>query len=197
MNARVVALYVDHRGPYPDLVAEWYGQERDARSYAGPLPVVAHPPCGPWSTLRGLSNESEEIKSLGPHAVEMVRRFGGVLEHPSGSLLFQHCGMPRPGSLPDGWGGLSFQVEQVDWGHVARKRSWIYVVGARHIPQAPPKREATHWVSGVHTVGSRGKPPVGIKICSAAQRRKTPPDFAKFLIAIAETCTNYFKVCAR
>lgn len=181
----VVALYVDPRGPYPGLVEEWYDADRDARAYAGPWPVVAHPPCGPWSSLRTLSHET--TKDLAPHAVGIVRRFGGVLEHPRGSLLFKHCGMPRPGELPDACGGVTFEVAQCDWGHVARKRSWIYVVGARAMPMNPPKREPTHWVSGGGT--GRGKTPPGIKVCSAEQRRRTPVDFAKFLLGIAESCT--------
>lgn len=181
----VAVLFVDPKGPYPSLVSLWYGEEQDARTYDGPWPVVAHPPCGPWSTLRSLSHET--TKDCGPIAVAAVRKFGGVLEHPCGSKLFEHCGMPRPGGLPDAWGGLTFEVCQVDWGHVARKRTWIYVVGARALPMAPPKREPTHWVSGGGT--GRGKTPAGIKVCSAQQRRRTPIDFALFLIDIAASCT--------
>lgn len=185
-STRVVALYIDPRGPYPELVADCYDADRDARTYAGELPVVAHPPCGPWSSLRGLSQET--TRDLAPAAVAVVRRLGGVLEHPAGSLLWAHCGMPRPGALPDAWGGITYQVEQCDWGHVARKRSWIYVVGVRHteMPPAPAHRDPTHWCSGVHTAGARGKPPPGIKIASAQQRRRTPVDFARWLVSIAE-----------
>lgn len=187
----VSVLFVDPRGPYPSLVRDWWAQDRDATRYAGPNPIVAHPPCGPWSSLRSLSNET--TKDLAPAAVEMVRRFGGVLEHPAGSLLWSHCAMPKPGELPDASGGVTFLVEQVNWGHVARKRSWIYVAGLRSlsdIPAAPPSREPTHWVSGVHTPGARGKPPPGIKICSAQQRRRTPVAFAEWLIALASRCAR-------
>ncbi len=181
----VAALYVDPKGPYPDLVQHWYDEKRNAKTYAGPWPVVAHPPCGPWSSLRGLSREM--TKDCGPHAVEMVRCYGGVLEHPRGSTLFEFCGLPRPGALPDAWGGLTFEVAQCDWGHVARKRSWLYTVGVplSALPVAPPSREPTHWVSGVHTPGARGRPPPGIKICSAQQRRRTPAAFAQWLVSIA------------
>lgn len=72
----VVALYVDPKGPYPGLVAEWYDADRDAKTYDGNLPVVAHPPCGPWSSLRTLSRET--TKGCAPHAVDIVRRLGGV-----------------------------------------------------------------------------------------------------------------------
>ncbi len=183
MRTDVAALYVDPRGPYPKLVAEWYDEARDAKTYAGPWPVVAHPPCGPWSSLRTLSRE--HTAGAGVHAMGVVRRYGGVMEHPRGSLLFRYCGMPHPGELPDEHGGVTFEVQQCDWGHVARKRTWLYVVGARGIPAAPSRREPTHWCSGVHTPGARGKPPAGIKICSAQQRRRTPVAFAEWLLELA------------
>jgi hypothetical protein len=74
------ALYVDPRGPYPKLVADWYDAERDARTYAGPWPVVAHPPCGSRSKLRHLYKRDDG--DCAPRALEQVRAFGGVLEHP-------------------------------------------------------------------------------------------------------------------
>lgn len=188
----VAVLYVDANGPYPELVRDWYDLARDGKTYDGPSPVVAHPPCGPWGALKHLNRIQDP--TCGPRAVEQVRAFGGVLEHPSGSGLFAHCGLPKPGELPDAWGGITFEVCQVDWGHVARKRTWIYVVGARSFPSNPPKREPTHWVSGgrnPNRKGSGGLVPPGIKVCSAQQRRRTPVDFAKFLIDIALACGSH------
>lgn len=182
----MVALYVDPRGPYPGLVAEWYDETRDARTYAGPLPVVAHPPCGPWGRLRHLSRKQDP--TCGPRAVDQVRAFGGVLEHPADSRLFDACGMPRPGELPDAWGGRTYRVDQCDFGHVARKPTWLYVVGAAPGPR-PPRREPTHWVSGSRgREGAKRKTtpvPPGIKVCSAQQRRRTPPAFAAWLLDLA------------
>lgn len=188
----VAVLYVDARGPYPELVTHWYDEDRDAATYDGDLPVVAHPPCGPWGALKHLNKKQN--KDCGPHAVALVRRNGGVLEHPAGSGLFSHCGMPRPGGLPDAWGGVTYEVCQVDWGHVARKRTWIYVVGVpiEALPRAPAPRAPTHWVSGGRNPdrkGSGGLVPPGVRICSAQQRRRTPVDFARWLLAIARAAT--------
>lgn len=45
----VAALYVQKNGAYWNLpgVDPW-DEERDARLYDGPHPVVAHPPCQRW-----------------------------------------------------------------------------------------------------------------------------------------------------
>lgn len=72
----VAALYVERGGPYFGMpgVDPW-DIERDARTYAGPHPVVAHPPCGPWGELRHLYKGNEH--DIAPIAVEQVRKWGG------------------------------------------------------------------------------------------------------------------------
>ncbi len=178
----VAVLYVDPLGPYPKLVRHWYDEKKDARTYAGPWPVVAHPPCGPWSSLRSLSQET--TKDCAPAALEAVRHWGGVLEHPCGSAFFKYAGLPRPGRLPDAFGGSTFEVDQCDWGHPARKRTWLYVCGLRWaMPNGPTPKTPTHWCSGGGT--GRGRTPIGIKVCSAQQRRRTPEAFARWLLGIA------------
>lgn len=87
-----------------------YDIERDARTWPGGCPVVAHPPCRAWGRLRKFAKPRDDEKSLGPWAVEQVRTWGGVLEHPAESTLFAHCGMPRPGQFPDEHGGWSVEA---------------------------------------------------------------------------------------
>jgi hypothetical protein len=191
----IAALYVDPRGPYvgrPEVDA--WTEDRDARLYDGPYPVVAHPPCGPWGRLRHLCRRPQD-RELAPIAVSQVRLFGGVLEHPSGSQIWEYCGLPRPGELPDEFGGYTIEACQCDWGHVARKRTWLYFVGVdRSLLEFPEPREPTHWISGGR--GREGKKskttpvPPGIKVCSAQQRRRTPPAFADYLIRLAESVTR-------
>jgi hypothetical protein len=178
----IAALYIDPRGPYPSMQdVDCWDESRDARKYDGPYPVVAHPPCGPWGRLASFCKY--QSADCGPRAVEQVRALGGVLEHPADSVLFKHCDMPRPGELPDGHGGVTIEVDQARWGHVARKRTWLYLVGVRVVGKMPPPREPTHWC--------RKRPgqvvPAGIRMCSKEQRRRTPPAFAEWLVSLART----------
>jgi hypothetical protein len=187
----VAALYIDPRGPYPKLEGvECWDAERDARKYAGPWPVVAHPPCGPWANLRHLHSTPSE-RAIGIRAVEQVQKHGGVLEQPAGSLLWHSCTLPL--TRHRGGDHFSVEVEQVSWGHVARKRTWLYFVGIEWALVMSTLRTGgtpTHWVSGGrrhNRKGSGGFAPPGIKICSAQQRNRTPPAFAEWLVSLARS----------
>ena len=184
----VAALYIDPRGPYPRMPGvECWDESRDARRYEGPHPIVAHPPCAQWSALRHLATQSTADCAL--HAIRQVHMCGGVVEHPAFSRLWDYVGLPKPGDAADHRGGRTYEVCQVDWGHVARKRTWLYVIGAnprwvmRRISERSGTGTVTHWCSGGGT--GRGRTPPGIKVCSAQQRRRTPQPFADFLVALA------------
>jgi hypothetical protein len=190
----IQALYIDPRGPYPRLLGRenCWDEARDARLYEGPGPVVAHPPCGPWGALRHLYRGNEH--DCAPRAVAQVHAYGGVLEHPRGSKLWEAAGLPKPGEWSD-YNGYTIEVDQCAWGHVARKRTWLYIVGlSREIVEAEIRTGGTptHWTSGGRTSSSRqGSPvPEGIKVCSAQQRRRTPIAFAEWLISIAARCAG-------
>ena len=178
----VAALYVDPRGPYPKMPGvECWDEARDARLYVGPHPVVAHPPCGPWSRLKHFCRHQDP--SCGPRAVEQVRELGGVLEHPADSSLWLAMGLPRPGEFSDVFGGFTVAVNQCDWGHPTRKPTWLYLVGAElNHRNMPPRREPTHSIcNGRGMKGGRAR-------ATAEQSRLTPPAFAEFLVEIARKC---------
>lgn len=193
----VAALFIDPRGPYPKMAGvDAWDESRDAMTYAGPHAIVAHPPCGPWGQLRHLYRGNEH--RCAPHALDLVRRFGGVLEHPAHSKLWYESVMQehhgRFGVWTDRFGGYCIAVDQVEFGHVARKPTWLYLVGVpRSALEAPPfpGRKPTHWVAGRHKPYPRahghkpGLTPAHIKICSAEQRRRTPPLFAAYLVRLA------------
>lgn len=186
MIADVAVLFVDPRGPYPDLVVHWYDKDRDARTYSGTLPVVAHPACGPWGRLSHMCRLQDAGDALA--AVDIVRRVGGVLEHPADSRLWQVKGMPRPGALPDAWGGRTLSVEQWWWGHRAIKPTWVYVVGASHIPPIP-KPDGPRPLGG-NAKRKRGDPRRSmLERLPKTQRHLTPHLFAEWLLAIAANCS--------
>lgn len=133
----IAALYVAKNGCYSGLpgVDAW-DEERDARRYAGPWPIVAHPPCQRWGKL--WAGQPLHIKRTGERkikgddggcfaaALAAARRFGGVIEHPWGSHAWPHFGLNTP-SRKGGWiaadfhGGWTCCVEQGRYGHYARK----------------------------------------------------------------------------
>lgn len=131
----VAALFVDGKGVYAGLPdVEVWCEERDARLYPGPHPVVAHPPCARWS-LMGLCRGYYDGEDEGcfESALRSVRTFGGVLEHPAHSLAWRTFGLPTPsrrgwnGSLLDA--GFACEIDQRRYGHEARKPTWLYCVG--------------------------------------------------------------------
>lgn len=109
--------------------------ERDARLWPGGAPIVAHPPCAQWAALKGLATPDAALKALAPLAIELVRQWGGVVEHPAGSSLWSYCGLPLRGT--DIYGGRTVGVLQMWWGHKARKATWLYVCGVRSLPPIP------------------------------------------------------------
>ena len=136
----VAALYVDPRGCYAELPdVELWDEARDARLYAGPHPVVAHPPCSRWCRLAGLvearwGHKRGDDGGCFAAALETVRTWGGVLEHPAYSDAWAAHGLNAPPSS-GGWvaadfaGGWTCHVEQGRYGHRAKKATWLYACG--------------------------------------------------------------------
>lgn len=172
----VSVLFARADSCYFDLVDDVWDAERDARGYTGSNPVVCHPPCRGWGRLRHWAKPRPDEKALALFAVEQVRRCGGVLEHPWGSTLWHAAGLPHPGKV-DAWGGWTLLVDQGWWGHAAPKPTYLYIVGI--------------------TREQIGELPVQLRRAagrtldlSPADRERTPPKFAQFLISIAARCTS-------
>lgn len=176
----VAVLYARADSHYKETPwADVWDAGRDALRWTGGLPVVAHPPCRAWGRLRHFAKPREDEKSLALDAVRQVRRWGGVLEHPASSTLWAAAKLPRPGEVPDKFGGYSIEVDQVHWGHRAQKRTWLYIVGCRELPHLPRHDK-------VHTAVVR--PRKGAhqdSFLTKREREMSPPAFAKWLLAIA------------
>lgn len=193
----VAALYVDRRGPYYQIPGvDCWDVDRNADHYSGDLPVVAHPPCGPWGSLAHWYKGGEGDKSCAPRAVEFVRKFGGVLEHPRGSRLWKYMGLPLPGGQLDFYGGYTVEVRQVHWGHACVKPTWLYLVGGSWCPEHfDPARKPTHKIFGSRrgdTLSRRRymERTAHLKHATPKIRRMTPPLFALDLIRYARSCAS-------
>ncbi len=148
----VAALFVETDGSYFGIpgVDPW-DEPLDARNYGGPYPVVAHPPCQRWGRYwHGAPNKPHQYE-LGDDggcfeaALNAVRIWGGVLEHPAHSKAWDAFDLNKP-PKSGGWvkadflGGWTCHVEQGHYGHFANKPTWLY---ASHI--ALP---SLHWGQG-------------------------------------------------
>ena len=158
-----------------------------------PHSVVAHPPCADWSSLRAFARDDPERRSCAPRAVEQVREFGGVLEHPAHSSLWREMGLPRPSGLgflgrshSDAHGGWTLWVEQCAWGHRARKATWLYLVGVTP-RRAMPRTGGTP----THVCSSLSKRRIArarspqLPEMPKVDRHLTPVAFAEWLVGIA------------
>lgn len=158
-----------------------YDIDRDARTFQGGMPVVAHPPCRAWGRLRAFARPRPDEMNLARLAVALVREMGGVLEHPAGSRLWEAQRLPPPGHPPDQYGGWTFAAPQKWWGHRAEKSTWFYIVGcgAPDLPDIPLiLGDATH------VVQSRKRQDYRPHI-TKAEREQTPPQLAEWLVELA------------
>lgn len=205
----VAALYVETNGAYYGLpgVDPW-DEARDARKYAGPHPVVAHPPCQRWGKM--WAGQPLWIKRTGQRkikgddggcfaaALAAVRRFGGVLEHPEQSYAWSRFGLNRP-PRAGGWvvadehGGWTCCVEQGRYGHYARKPTWLYVVGClppqldwgigeSRIPQWAIERYGLARAKRAGELAFKGGG------TDSSPRIHTPGPFRDLLLSIARLC---------
>lgn len=200
----IAALYVQADGiyaghPHVDL----WPEARDARSYAGPHPVIAHPPCQRWGRFWHGSPRKPHQFQLGDDggcfasALAAVRRYGGVLEHPRDSrawAAFDLNAPPRSGgwAAADWEGGWTCCVEQGFYGHSARKATWLYAHGVelpalrwgegeQRLDPVMVERHGYEYARRkglVSMVGGKRKTDI---------RNATPIEFRDLLISIAST----------
>lgn len=166
----VAVLFAHRHSPYKGFdLADVYDEDRDALTFSGGLPVVAHPPCRAWGRLRQFSKHQNAEIQLALFAVDQVRRCGGVLEHPACSSLWPAAGLPAPG-YRDSFGGMTYVINQSWFGHRAPKLTWLYIVGASELPDVP-----------FHL----GIAPGRIESMGRTEREKTPFELAKWLFDLA------------
>jgi len=181
----VAALFTRSDTPYLALGLDCYDETRDARTFAGTEPVIAHPPCRLWGKLFRFASAHPSERQLAYFAVDVVRENGGVLEHPAGSKLWSACALPRPGAGFDLWGGWTFPIWQSWFGHRADKPTWLYICGCEpaHVPAFPLRLGL-----GSHVIETRKKGPDRRPAVSKAERERTPAYLAEWLYDLAASC---------
>lgn len=166
----IAALFVRKDSHYPSLGCDAYDIERDALSWSGGVPCVAHPPCRSWSRLSHFAKPAPGEKDLAIWAMAMVRKNGGVLEHPMDSRLWLASSCLSFG-IRDDHGGVLVPVLQSWWGHRAPKRTAFYIVGP--VPELPFSHQL-----------ATGR----IQNMCVAERERTPFDLAVWLVSVAKGC---------
>lgn len=181
----IAALCVHRDGVYsrfPDC--DLYDEQRDAWTFTGVCPVIAHPPCGLWGKLSHFvkSPDACREKALGIFCAGLVVRNGGVLEQPVNSRLFEAAGLPRPGEYSAK--GFTLDIDQLWFGHLGRKRTWLFVSRVNRAALPPLPFVLVH--AGVRYVEDLSK----------LQREATPPALADYLHAIASKTWKHTEASA-
>lgn len=192
----IAALFVQRNGAYygiPDV--DPWDEKRDARKYAGPWPVVAHPPCSRWCRLAGLvearwGHKRGEDGGCFASALASVRKFRGVLEHPAYTDAWAAFDLPAP-PRSGGWargfcGGWVCHVEQGRYGHAAKKATWLYSFGTA-LPALkwgfdPDGASAALMSKCRNHTGTDVRPRISGKAAS-----KTPAEFRSVLLEMARS----------
>lgn len=201
MKRHIAALFVLRDGPYSEIPGiDVWDIGRDARKYRGPYPVIAHSPCERWGRYAKGGPSVRIPKLVGDDegcfwsALTSVRRYGGVLEHPEASQAFHFFGLPIPKwgggwTEPDRYGGRSCCVAQGNYGHMARKMTWLYAV-VDHYPELKwgPTASKVRMDLGFHSKEERARA-IKTGVCqrlSKRQRTLTPEPFRDLLINLVK-----------
>lgn len=204
----IAALYVQKNGCYfghTDI--DPWDEERDARKYNGPYPVIAHPPCQRWGKMwfgspsyvarTGIRKKKGDDGGCFEAALNVVRQYGGVLEHPYSSHAWPHFGLnkpPRTGGWikADHYGGYTCCVEQGRYGHWIRKPTYLLAyktdlpeldwgISKPVYSQSAIDKYGIEKVKKMGEIGTRGG---GV---DSPQRIMTPEPFKKLLVSLAKS----------
>lgn len=216
-STTIAALYVEPKGCYVGVpgVDPW-DEARDARTYAGPHPVVAHPPCQRWGRFWHGSTRKPHQYKMGDDngcfaaALRPLLRCGGVLEHPADSNAWAHFGLNKP-PRAGGWVNASNDpldfldpplwtccVYQGHYGHPSGKATWLLATGMRRdqLPElkwGKTEQRLPEWM--IERYGYEKARRIGVVAMvggknKTAIRNATPEPFRDVLLSIARQAIN-------
>jgi len=174
----IAVLCAARNSVYHELAGvEVFDERRNARTFAGGCPIVAHPPCRSWSVkTKHQAKPAPGEPELGLWCCEQLQRWGGVLEQPAFSKLFSAAGFPHPSiRQPEGpvW---TIEVWQAWWGYPMKKATWLAFCGIPRASVDVPMR-----------LHPRGQDRRAEQRMSRNQRSATTREFAEWLVAYART----------
>ena len=185
----IAALFVRRNSIYKTMpgVDAW-DSKRDAMKWPGGTALIAHPPCAQWGQLAHMARVNAAEKFMGKWSIQQVRKFGGVVEHPSKSKLWAAMGCAAPGRRPDKFGGWTLPISQSWFGHNAEKPTFLYIVGVipfdlPNLPLLLGEARATVGRSGLQNDGTRNR---RRKEIPKSQREATPPLLAQWLLQLCQ-----------
>lgn len=172
MIAVLCAARKTHYRDLPDV--DVYDADRDARTFQGGMPIIAHPPCRSWSAFMGhWAKPAEGERELGLWCCEQLRACGGILEQPAHSRLFQAAELPLPGRrIGSLW---TLQVDQYWWGFPTQKKTWLCFSGMH------PRDVVVPYRLRASTRGDRYR----FECMSHGQRSRTTLAMCEWLVATA------------
>jgi hypothetical protein len=155
--------------------------------------VICHPPCQLWGRFAKINykrwggdhNKPKNDGGMFKFALDIVRKNGGVLEHPAFTYAWEEYSLPRP--IDIGWRYIGndeyvCEIWQSAYGHLARKRTWLFYKGKRPFELKWDRKDGSHQIGFYDQRGKdKNKPTLSGKKASA-----TPTEFAKELIALAK-----------
>lgn len=159
MNTDIAVLFARKNSVYKTLGCDVYDKKRDATTFMGGKKVIAHPPCRAWGRYKKVSKHTHLEKNLALWAMCEVRLWGGVLEHPASSRLWQFL---EPGDE-------TIVVDQHWWGHRSQKRTRLFYKDCEPGP-LPLSFHPEH----------------PVELMGKAEREGTPMEFAKWLIEMVK-----------
>jgi hypothetical protein len=131
MKFKIAILCAAEDSTYFDIQSDSYELDiytsgRPIKFFDDRLPVICHPPCRYWSRMRGMCVVDEKEKQLAFDCFKWVRRNGGILEHPHGSLFMREIiGYENCQSFHQSWFGFG-----------ARKSTLLYCSKVKLLPSA-------------------------------------------------------------
>lgn len=153
----LAALFVCRTSPYWAMGLDCYDLARDAATFEGCGRVIAHPPCRAWGRYHHRAKPRVGEKDLALWALDLVRRNGGVVEHPAASGLWRYLQA----------GDRTVTIRQCDFGHRAEKRTRLFYA---RLPPPPP------------LPGRRAGPYVPVEHMGRQERERTPLALAQWLV---------------